>query len=311
MDSTILITYTRYVDPDQVARLQDAGYVVRRSPAYAASEDELCALVGDVTGYLHGGAELLTPRVVQAAAHLRAVAFCGSGWTETIVAHDELTARGIPIATTAGSNADSVAEYTLALVVAALRRIPYAEASPALAFFAGKPHEWGSVRCCVIGAGHIGTRVAELLGLVGFRVSVLGRERTSDRPAFERVLRDCDVVVVCVSKRHGAGVLGAHELGCLSDGALVVSPVFAEAIDAEALRAELASGRLSAAVDAPPAFDTSSLPAGALVHSQAGRGYDTAQSLRRTSEWAVASMMNLLADGDDARVVNPGFRAHR
>lgn len=313
MNPTILVTNTRYISREHVDRLQAAGYTVHRHAESRATEEQLRALVGQASGYIHGGGEKVTRSVVDAAASLRGIAFCGSGWTETIVAHEALTSRGIPIATTAGSNALSVAQYTISLITAALRRVPFArprgsEPGVATAFLARPPREWSALSACVVGAGHIGSAVTELLAALGFRVRLLDRELTRDVTAFDQALAGSDVVVVCVSKLHGEHVLGERQLSRLEDGALVVNPVFPEAIDQDALYAELASGRLAAAVDALPAFDRSGLPTGALLHSDAGAGYDTADAILRTSDWATESMLNLLTHGDDPRVVNPGFR---
>lgn len=306
----ILITGVHYVSDEQAGRLRDAGYAVHRLREAKATEDQLRELIGPMDGYIHGGGEKVTRAVVDAAARLRGIAFCGSGWTETIVDHESLTERGIPIATTAGSNAEAVAQYTISLITAALRRIPYPRPSDdASAFLTGRPHEWGELGACVLGAGHIGTRVAELLGRLGFRTELLSRAETGDAPAFARALARANVVVLCVSKAHGEGVLGVRELAHLRDGALVVNPVFPQAVDPAALQEELASGRLAAAVDTAPSFPRADLPPGALLHSEGGKAYDTVEALRRTGDWAVESMLNLLERGDDARVVNPGFRA--
>ena len=77
-----------------------------------------------VTGYIIGGVERVTDNVVEGAFDLRAIAFTGSGYREFIPGWQTATTRGIAISAARGGNADSVAEWSLAVALSLVRNVP-------------------------------------------------------------------------------------------------------------------------------------------------------------------------------------------
>lgn len=106
----------------------------------------------------------LTAEHVAAAGRLRIVHHQGVGYHDT-VATAALAARGIPLAITSGGTTVGVAEHTVLLILAALRRLPFADAelrqgrflTNALRFHS---RELAGRNVALVGAGRIGQAVA-------------------------------------------------------------------------------------------------------------------------------------------------------
>lgn len=109
------------------------------------------------------------------------------------------------------------------------------------------------MRVVVLGHGSIGGELARMLAALGAEVTAVARRA---RPgvhgveALPRLLRTADALVsllpLTVATR---GLVDASVLARLPDGALVVNAGRGTTLDTEALRAELARGRLRAALD--------------------------------------------------------------
>ncbi len=113
-----------------------------------------------------------------------------------------------------------------------------------------------------------------------------------------------------VNKIHGTGIVGKGELAHMKDGALLVSTIFLEAVDHEALHVELLSGRLTYAADTPLQFSADGLPPGSFVCSNESNAFNTKETLQRMSDRATNSMINLLKTGEDPDLVNPEYKQY-
>ena len=108
-------------------------------------------------------------------------------------------------------------------------------------------------RVVIVGMGSIGQMVADRLEVFGTHVvGVVSRAR-GDLYGIEdlhSLLPDADAVVV-LTPLTGAtrGLIGAGELAAMADGALLVNAARGKVVDADALLAEVQSGRLRAVLD--------------------------------------------------------------
>ena len=80
----ILITDSLFISKANEETLTRAGYEVERLDKLRASEEELCLALSDKVGYILGGIEEVTERVINSAKNLKAIAFTGSGYAEFI-----------------------------------------------------------------------------------------------------------------------------------------------------------------------------------------------------------------------------------
>jgi phosphoglycerate dehydrogenase-like enzyme len=153
-----------------------------------------------------------------------------------------------------GVHTSPTAEWVVAAVLAALHEFPRF-------VLAHREHRWdrditdelAGKRVLVVGSGDIGEAVARRLEPFDVAVTrVARRARPGVHAAAELpdLLPDADVVVLIVPlTAQTRGMVDAAFLGRMRDGALLVNAARGPVVDTDALVAELASGRLRAALD--------------------------------------------------------------
>lgn len=188
---------------------------------------------------------------------LRGVVCASVGYDHVDVA--AARAAGVPLFHVPHYGTEEVADHTMALMLALVRRIPALERH-----VHGGAWDWraigvGGVRrlrgatCGVIGLGRIGMAVAQRARAFGMHVvfhdpynhpgveKSLGVERVPD---LEELLRRSDVVTVHVPltarTRH---LLGPRELGLMKPGSILVNTARGAVVDSAALSGALRSGR--------------------------------------------------------------------
>jgi phosphoglycerate dehydrogenase-like enzyme len=170
-----------------------------------------------------------------------------------------------------GAHDASTAEWVVAAILAAIRRFPLFTLKQAAGQWAYQPTgELAEKTVLIVGYGSIGAAVDRRLA--GFEVTVLRVARSpragvsglADLPS---LLPSADVVVLLVpSTPETAGMVDAGFLAQMKDGALLVNAARGPVVVTEALCAELASGRLRAALDVtdpeplPPGHQLWTLP---------------------------------------------------
>jgi phosphoglycerate dehydrogenase-like enzyme len=148
----------------------------------------------------------------------------------------------------------STAELAVTLMLASLRGIPdFVRGQDAGQW---RHRRWRSLAdrtVLILGYGGIGAAVERRLA--GFEAEVLrvarrARDGVADLAALPELLPRADVVVVCVPlTERTRGMVDADFLARLPDGALLVNVARGAVVDTDALVAEVASGRLGAALD--------------------------------------------------------------
>ncbi|MCX2710857.1 2-hydroxyacid dehydrogenase [Mycolicibacterium sp. J2] len=170
---------------------------------------------------------------------------------------DTATALGIAVANMPGANAPSVAEGTLLLMLAALRRLPALDrATRAGRGWPSDPSLGETVRdiggCTVglIGYGNIAKQVESIVTAMGADV-VHTSTRDDGSPGWRtltELLAASDIVSLHLplndQTRH---LLGAGEIAAMKPGAVLVNTSRGPILDEEALIDALRSGHLSAA----------------------------------------------------------------
>lgn len=250
------VLVTEPINPAGTALLDAAG--LDWAFASAPDEDTLAREVADAEAMIVRVAPV-TARVLGAAPNLKVVAKHGVGCDNIDVAH--LSARAIPMAISAGANAQSVAEHTLALLLAAARRLREQDAAMRAGRFTRR-HELiatdlGGARALVIGYGRVGTRVARLLRAFGMEVTVADVLPLADAARaeglafvhdFREALADADVVCLHVPlDASTAGMLDRATFARFKPGAVFVNCARGGVMDEAALEWALAAGPLRAA----------------------------------------------------------------
>ncbi|MCB9845948.1 MAG: 3-phosphoglycerate dehydrogenase [Phycisphaeraceae bacterium] len=174
----------------------------------------------------------------------------------------ECARRGIAVVHTPGANTRAVVEFTLGLMLDAVRPREYLRAAPT-------PEGWHERRRAsmrqrqlselslgVLGLGRVGSGVARAAAGLGMRVlyhdlrEIPGAERAGASPVgFEELLRASDILSIHVDDRLGnRHLLNAQALAMLRPGAVVINTSRGLVVDAEALGAFLRTNPVAMAM---------------------------------------------------------------
>ncbi|MEU8356237.1 hydroxyacid dehydrogenase [Nonomuraea sp. NPDC048882] len=208
------------------------------------------------------GCPVIDDSVLRRAPGLRAVVHV-AGTVKGLIT-DACWERGIAVSSGAAANALPVAEYTVAAILFAGKRVLglrdlYRRERRSLDWAAHFP-SLGNYRRTVgiIGASHIGRRVLDLLRPFDLDLLIYdpylaeeGAAALGARPAsLDELLAASDVVSVHApalpETRH---LLDGRRLGLLSDGATLINTARGSLVDMDALTKELVSGRIDAVLD--------------------------------------------------------------
>ncbi|WP_329554869.1 2-hydroxyacid dehydrogenase [Streptomyces sp. NBC_00696] len=225
----------------------------------------------------------VTERVLAACPELRLVVVCRGGPVNVNL--DAAKTHDVRVCFAPGRNAAATAEFTVGMMLAALRRIPQAhELLAGQGSWAGGASyytyehsglELEDLPVGLVGYGAVGSRVARVLCAFGARVMVYdpyvhGEIHGLRVGALDELLRRSQVITLHARlTQETRGLIGARELALLRPGAVVVNVARGPLLDEDALCDALDSGQVSAA-----ALDTyvhEPLPAGARLFGFADR----------------------------------------
>lgn len=224
----------------------------------AADDARFRALIGEAEALWH----VLRPvsaADVEAAPKLRLIQKIGVG--VDAIDLDAARRRGVAVCNMPGTNAPAVAEMTLALMLAALRRLPARgramragrgwEAGPALGDQAG---EIGGRVVGLVGFGAVPRALAPALRALGARVLYAARTEAAaaaglaERRGLAALLEESDVVSLHLPETpETVGLLDAAALARMKPGSVLVNTARGRLVDEPALVRALQSGRLRAA----------------------------------------------------------------
>ncbi len=213
-----------------------------------------------VTGW---GCPFVSREVLAAAPNLRLIAHAAG--TIKYILDPAVFEAGILVTNAADANAVPVAEYTLAAVIFANKRILelrdlYRTDNSRRSTWALMDEPIGNYNRTIglVGASRIGRKVAALLGHLDVEVLIADPYVTAGDPVLdhatlvdlETLLKRSDVVSLHAPSlpvtRH---MIGREELALMRDGATVINTARGALVDEDAFIAELQSGRLHAVID--------------------------------------------------------------
>lgn len=235
-----------------------------RFPASNSEPDRAAILPG--ADYAVVRAVKMPESLLDAAPRLKVLYQWGTGTDGLPV--DAAKARGITVARSPGVNAPSVADLAIGLMLACLRRIPFADAR----IRAGNWAEPDRYQVCrdltgatvgLLGYGAIGAQVARRLS--GFDCTVRYTRASGPLPdvpgflPFDDLLTSVDVLSLHLPLTSATrGMLGSAELARMKPGAVLVNLARGGIVDEGALAELLRAGRIAAA--GLDAFETEPLP---------------------------------------------------
>ena len=210
------------------------------------------------------GAEVLlhvlkpvTAQVIAAAPRLRLIQKLGVG--VNTIDLEAARARGIAVANMPGTNSQAVAESTLMLMLATLRRLPFFDRQtragegwrPDLDLLDSSGEIAGRT-VGFVGFGGVPSRLAPVLTALGAKIIYTARTAKPEAPYpfhdLETVLAQADILSLHVpATPQTRGLIDAAALARMKPGAVIVNTARGELIDEAALVAALRSGHIAGA----------------------------------------------------------------
>jgi len=238
---------TRDLPGGALDRLRERHDVEVRDGDDQPPADELARKVADAEGLLSMLGDRVDAALLDGAPDLRAVANYAVGVDNVDV--DAATQRGIPVGHTPDVLTGATADMTLTLMLAAMRRLPEAEAQVR----EGRWTSWapdgllgrdlGRSTVLIVGGGRIGQAVAERARGFGAEVVFAGRDDEL-APLLERA----DVVTLhCPLTEETRGLIGEAELRAMGPEAYLVNTARGPVVDTDALVRALNEGWIAGA----------------------------------------------------------------
>lgn len=304
----ILITDSLFIGQEHEEKLKSASFEIERLDKPQATEQELIDALKDKDGYILGGIETLTDKIIDSAQNLKAIVFTGIGYKDFIPNHEYVTSKGIAIANTPDAPTHAVAEWAMTMALAMNRNIFDLGRSGEKKFMTSKGVENQHVG--IVGLGRIGKEIVSMIQ--PFRpasVSYFSKHKHEDSgieyKELDTLLQESDIVFLCVSKDAGKHFFGKEQLSQMKDGALLVTFMAEGIVDEDALLVELLAGRIRAASDHSIHDERSkTLPLGTWYSFNASNAFNTETEIKLCSDMATESMINLLKTGSDKNKVN-------
>lgn len=229
-------------------------------PLDEPTREDILRKASDADYFLVGGRLAVDQDVIDAAPKLKMIQRTGVGLDS--LDFSAIKKRNIPLYVNPGINARSVAEHTLMLILAVIRRLQVVDST----MKAGKwiKHEQGiqnnqlfGKTVGIIGLGSIGLHVAQMLQPFGVNVIYTKRSRlpitdeTTLNVSFRRfpdLLKESDIITLhCPLTEETKKLIGWDELSKMRKGAIVINTSRGKLIHEEALIHFLKSGHLKGA----------------------------------------------------------------
>lgn len=232
----------------------EAHYDFTYAPDAARRREAVAALGADCRAVLTNGATGLTAEEIAALPKLELVCTLGAGYEN--VALDAARARGIVVATGAGTNEDCVADHALGLLIAAVRGIGRLDAQCRAGVWRDHiplPPQLSGRRLGILGLGAIGRKIARRAAAFDLEIGYHNRRPVPD--VTHRHFDDLTALAawadfLVVATPGGAGtkhLVDAAVIEALGPQGVVVNIARGSVVDTAALAAALREGRLAGA----------------------------------------------------------------
>lgn len=219
---------------------------------------------------------IVTAEVINSMPNLKLIQTEGVAFNA--VDREAATARDIPICNNRACNSGSVAEHTVGLMLAALRRTAYVDHEIKCGRYAecakkedNRPTlELFSQHVGIVGLGAIGKEVAKRLKPFGCKVSYFDVYRPSEEVEkelgvefleLEDILKECTIITIHVPVlTNTEGFIGEADIAKMKQDAILINTSRGQVLDQRAVAKAVADGKIIAAIDTlypePPQGDS-------------------------------------------------------
>lgn len=167
---------------------------------------------------------------------------------------DDCRARGIAVANVRGYSSESVAQVTVGLVLNLVCHLPVYMASVANGSYTHGGcanrlvptyHEVAGMTWGIVGAGKIGSRVADVARALGCRVLTCRRTPDGQSVDLDTLCRESDIITVHTPlTAETRGLIGEREIAMMKDGAILVNMARGAVTDEAAVAQAVLDGKL-------------------------------------------------------------------
>ena len=251
-----LIVLAGHIHPDGRAQLEAEARV---AVATELTEAKVVAAAAEAEGILFRGGPRCTERLMAACPRLRVVGRHGVGLDTVDI--PAATRFGIAVVHAPGSNSQAVAEHTLMLMLACVKRTRQVDRLTRSGDWSARhvvaSTELGGKTLGIVGVGNVGGRVAKFAGAIGMRVvgydkyvpdDEVRRRGAEPVPSLEELLPQADVLTchtpLTPETRH---LINEKSLALLKPGAIFINTSRGPVQSEPALFEALVTGRLRAA----------------------------------------------------------------
>jgi len=287
-------------------------------------EDEISGLLKNADAYIPGGEEKVTREMMQASGgRLRMISFCGAGY-EYYVDMQAAKECNITVTNLPNINAQSVAEFTVGLILTLSKNISFFNAQT-------KNEQWVKIRSDdisertlgIVGMGAIGSLVANMMHRA-FKTKVLYNSNTG-KPRIEKetgaryvdletLFTESDIISIHIPYTEGTEhIINDDLIKRMKDDAIIINTSRAELIDPAALSDALKKRRIGgAALDCfyggSVAKDSDrwgflDLPDDIFIVTP-HVAYNTKETIVRIAEAAIKNAMDVLEGNDCENIVS-------
>ncbi len=254
----IVVTASSFIKVPQLRRRLEAAFpeqkIVYAEQSELDTREKLQTCLQGAEAWLLGR-ESADSRILGSLPQLRVVAKYGVGLDNVDV--EACSRLGIRIAWEAGVNRDAVAEHSLGLMLALCRNIGLGSRrlSQGIWWKDGGRSLTG-LTVGIVGFGHIGSRLAEILQPFSCQILVhdtlpksdeaerLGAQQTD----YQDILQKADIISFHVPlTSQTRGMFGHSELARVKSGVYIINTSRGEVIDQEALKIALKKGTIAGA----------------------------------------------------------------
>lgn len=225
------------------------------------SYDQLVKEAVDADYFLVSGRLPIDKTVLDAAKNLKMIQRTGVG--TDMLDKEEIKKKGIPVYVNAGVNSRSVAEHTLMLILATLKRLPQINKQVHEGIWKKQASgvstsELFGKTVGIVGMGHVGQLVAAMLKPFGAHViytDVVRRSEAEEKElgltycgSFMELLPQVDILTLhCPMVTENLEALNANTIGMMKQGSIIINTARGKLINPDALYDAVKSGHIRAA----------------------------------------------------------------
>jgi phosphoglycerate dehydrogenase-like enzyme len=249
------VLFTNCVFNDQlIERLKTANIEIVPGKKGGYTEDELVTILRDFDCFICGAQGICTRRVIEENKHLKLVSFFGTGYQQ-YVGVEAAKENNIPVSYAPGANARAVAEYTVALIENAVKKISLSGNQVKSGIWEKyETFDLENKTLGIVGMGKIGSHVARIM-CDGFGMNLVYNSLESDpeidskygitMSSLDEVFEKSDVISInATCTEENKGMITKEQLEKVKPGAILVNTARQQLIVKEDLLDAIKNGKL-------------------------------------------------------------------